>query len=140
MKNEVLVTAKNAMVGAKDQVVYGAAMLASSFMMSPFSTVHATKGNSDGGTTGIGEIQTVTVTGMADGSTDAGQIIGSILGIILKVATFVGAAMLLWGLVMFGLAIKNDEPESKQKALMTAFAGVVLVTLRSILVAAKIIQ
>ena len=64
---------------------------------------------------------------------------GKILGIIMLVATWVGGAILLWGLVMFGLAIKNDEPESKQKALMCTFGGLVLVCLKTILVAAGLI-
>ena len=71
---------------------------------------------------------------------DSTTIVGQILGIILKVATFIGSALLIWGLVMFGLAIKNDEPESKQKSLMTAFSGVILISLRAILKAACIIE
>lgn len=73
-------------------------------------------------------------------SADSDTIVNSVIGIILKVAQFIGAAMLIWGLVMFGLAIKNDEPDSKQKALMTTFAGVILIGLRTILQTAKIIS
>ena len=55
-----------------------------------------------------------------------------ILGLILTVTTFIGGAMAIWGMVMFGLALKNDEPDSKQKALMTIFAGIVVLGLKSI--------
>ncbi len=68
------------------------------------------------------------------------QIISNVIGIILLVARYIGMAMLVWGLVMFALAVKNDEPESKQKALMTTFAGVILIALRSILSGAGIIK
>lgn len=80
-------------------------------------------------------VDTITI---ADG--DANTIIGKVLGIIMMIAKFVGSAMFLWGIVMFALSIKNDEPESKQKALMTAFAGVVLFALKEILSAAGIIS
>lgn len=65
---------------------------------------------------------------------------GKILGIIMGVASWVGGAILIWGLVMFGLAIKNDEPESKQKALMCTFGGLVLVCLKTILTTAGILS
>ena len=65
-------------------------------------------------------------------------IIGSVLGIILFATRYIGAALIIWGLVMFGLSIKNDEPESKQKALMTTFAGVVVFSLKWILQTAGI--
>jgi len=60
-------------------------------------------------------------------------IIESVLGIILFATHYIGAALIIWGLVMFGLSIKNDEPESKQKALMTTFAGVIVFSLKWIL-------
>lgn len=65
-------------------------------------------------------------------------IIDSVLGIILFATRYIGAALIIWGLVMFGLSIKNDEPESKQKALMTTFAGVVVFSLKWILQTAGI--
>lgn len=69
---------------------------------------------------------------------DPDTIIGSVLGIILFATRYIGAALIIWGLVMFGLSIKNDEPESKQKALMTTFAGVVVFSLKWILQTAGI--
>ena len=72
-------------------------------------------------------------------NTTPDTIISNVIGIILLVARYIGMAMLVWGLVMFALAVKNDEPESKQKALMTTFAGVILIALRSVLIGANII-
>ena len=76
----------------------------------------------------------------SEGASDPGTIIGQVLGIILYVANFLGSALILWGLVMFGLSIKNDEPESKTKALMCTFAGVLLFSLRFVLKMAGIIS
>ena len=72
--------------------------------------------------------------------TDAGTVVSNVLGIILLYAQYIGAALLIWGLVMFAMAVKSDEPESKQKALATAIAGIIAMTLRSILKGAGIIS
>ena len=82
------------------------------------------------------EVESVTI---SEGL-EASDAYGKILGIIMGVATWVGGAILIWGLVMFGLAIKNDEPESKQKALMCTFGGLVLVCLKTILGTAGILS
>lgn len=71
---------------------------------------------------------------------NAGTVVSNVLGIILLYAQYIGSALLIWGLVMFAMAVKSDEPESKQKALATAIAGIIAMTLRSILRAAKIIN
>ena len=81
------------------------------------------------------EVESVTI----NEGLEASDAYGKILGIIMGVATWVGGAILIWGLVMFGLAIKNDEPESKQKALMCTFGGLVLVCLKTILTSAGIL-
>ena len=91
--------------------------------------VHAAKGS---GT----EVSAVSVTA----GTDAGTVVSNVLGIILLYAQYIGAALLIWGLVMFAMAVKSDEPESKQKALATAIAGIIAMTLRSILKGAGIIS
>lgn len=70
---------------------------------------------------------------------DADTIVGQLMGIVLLVATFAGGVLLLWGFVMFALSVKNDEPESKQKAFLCIISGAVLLSLRMILKAAGII-
>lgn len=89
-------------------------------------------GTEDAGT----EVSAVTIKEGAN----AGTVVSNVLGIILLYAQYIGAALLIWGLVMFAMAVKSDEPESKQKALATAIAGIIAMTLRSILRAAKIIN
>ena len=73
-------------------------------------------------------------------ATDAGTVVSNVIGIILLYAQYIGSALLVWGLVMFAMAVKSDEPESKQKALATAIAGIIAMTLRSILKGAGIIS
>ncbi|MBQ9611979.1 MAG: hypothetical protein IJV14_05250 [Lachnospiraceae bacterium] len=89
-------------------------------------------GETDGG---------LNITGVTinDSGNTADTFVASLAGIVMKVAQYGGVVLMLWGAVMFGFAIKNDEPESKQKALMCAIAGVVLFFLRSILQGAGII-
>ena len=94
--------------------------------------VYASKSATGSGT----EVSGVTVTA----GTDAGTVVSNVLGIILLYAQYIGAALLIWGLVMFAMSVKSDEPESKRKALATAIAGIIAMTLRSILKGAGIIS
>ena len=94
--------------------------------------VYASKSATGSGT----EVSGVTVTA----GTDAGTVVSNVLGIILLYAQYIGAALLIWGLVMFAMSVKSDEPESKQNALATAIAGIIAMTLRSILKGAGIIS
>lgn len=80
------------------------------------------------------EIDTINVV-----DADAGVTIGKVVGIMMKMGYYIGIGFFIWGLIMFGLAIKNDEPESKQKALMCIISGIFLVGLKAILTAAGII-
>ena len=91
--------------------------------------VHATGGGSDF------EIPEVTI----NQDMDATNLISQFLGIVIWIAQMVGIFFIIWGAVMLGLALKNDEPESKQKAIMVIVSGVVLFGLLTILKAAGII-
>jgi len=70
---------------------------------------------------------------------NADQLVGMLGGIVLQIAKYGGIVLMLWGAVMFGFAVKSDEPESKQKALMTAIAGFILFSLRWLLTQAGIV-
>lgn len=104
------------------------AAILSGMIMMGMAPVHATGGAED--------IPSVTV------NTDAGttEIFGRLLGMVIWIARFIGAFLLLWGIVMFALALKNDEPESKTKAIMAFASGAVLIGLQAILTAAGIIS
>lgn len=68
--------------------------------------------------------------GLVNKSSD--ELFKGFLGQILNLATYVGVGLFVWGLVIFFLSIKNDEPEKKQSALMTAAAGIGIITIKTI--------
>ena len=86
--------------------------------------------------TGTSDIPDVTIAQ----DVDTAAIFGKLLGIVIWITRFIGAFLLLWGIVMFALSLKNDEPESKTKASMSFAAGAVLLALETILKAAGIIS
>lgn len=120
---------KEIMAGKKenllDKAKFAAAYAATAMYMMP---AHASGGS------GL-SVDTITVN-----ETDADTLLGQVIGIIMLVPRFIGAAMLIWGFIMFAMSIRNDEPESKQKALLTVFSGLILFFLKEILSAAGIIS
>ena len=66
-------------------------------------------------------------------NTSIKSIMGSVIGVIITVAQYLGLLLAIWGLVMFGLAMKNEDAESKNKALMAVIAGVVLISIKFVL-------
>ena len=101
----------------------------SGVLMMEMAPVYATRTASE-------DIPSITI------NTDAGttEIFSRLLGMVIWIARFIGAFLLLWGIVMFALALKNDEPESKTKAIMAFASGAVLLGLQAILTAAGIIS
>lgn len=90
-------------------------------------------GNEGGG--GLAWVLKLTV----PGSTDVVETVGTVLGVLLKACEYLGAAVLLWGLICWIMAMKNEDAGSKQKAMMATFTGILLFTLKTILTAAGII-
>lgn len=70
---------------------------------------------------------------------DAVDTIGYILGVLLKCCTYLGSAVLLWGIVNWVMAMKSEDAGSKQKAIMATLTGIILFTLKSILTTAGVI-
>lgn len=81
-------------------------------------------------------IESVTVSNDAD----ADALIGSALGLVLMFAQWIGGFLIVYGAFMLFLAMKNEEPESKSKAIMTMGCGIGLFALKTILVQAGIIS
>ena len=117
---------KERLQNAKDKAAY---VMATAYTTAAMAPVYAQ--GQGGGTT----VESVTIN---DG-VDANTIVGQLMGIVLLIATFAGGVLLLWGMVMFALSVKTDEPESKQKAFLCCISGAVLLSLRLILKAAGII-
>ena len=70
---------------------------------------------------------------------DAVKTTGYILGVLLKVCEYIGSAVLLWGIINWVMATKNEDAGSKQKAIMATITGILLFTMRSILTSAGVI-
>ena len=116
---------KNAAVKISERAKYVILSAATVFYMAP---VHATN-------EGAFEFDQVTIN---DGM-NIDSVFSSILGIMFAMARYIGIALFAWGTVMFFIAMKNDEPESKSKAIMTLVAGAALFSITWILSAAGII-
>ena len=70
---------------------------------------------------------------------DATSAMGSLIGSILEIFRLGGAAIAAWGGGLFAMSVKNEEPESKQKAIMCMLGGIVLMNIKVILEAMGII-
>jgi len=117
---------KNVAVKISEKAKYAILSAATVFYMAP---VHATN-------EGAFEFDQVTIN---EGVT-IDTVLSSVLGIMFAMAKYIGIALFAWGIIMLFLAIKNDEPESKSKAIMTAVAGAALFSITGILSAAGIIS
>lgn len=74
-----------------------------------------------------------------NGGTDAIDSVEYILGVLLKVCELFGGVIMLWGIINWVMAMKNEDAGSKQKAIMATITGIILFTFKSILQGAGII-
>ena len=58
------------------------------------------------------------------------QIVNSILDIVVKIAFYIGIILLAWSIVMLVLAFKNEDADSKSRAIMLIVVSVVLIAVR----------
>ena len=59
---------------------------------------------------------------------DAGDaIINAVLDIILKMALYIGIILLAWSVVMLVLALKNEDADSKSRAIMLIAVSIALI-------------
>lgn len=80
----------------------------------------------------------VTVTLGDDVSSDS--LIGSAIGVILTFIRGVGVILLVWGFAQLILAFKNEDADSKSRAIMAIMVGVALTALKTLLKAMNIIS
>lgn len=67
------------------------------------------------------------------GKSDYNDTASYILGLIFKIAEYVGGALIIIGFVQFAMSLKNDDAEQKQRAVVQIIAGAILYTLYTIL-------
>lgn len=51
---------------------------------------------------------------------------------VTDMAMWIGAFLLLWGLVQFGLALRNEDSDSKSRSIMVIVAAIVLMGIKAI--------
>lgn len=86
--------------------------------------------------TGFGDDVTISSSGTAD----AGDLMGKIIGILLTITRYVGVALVIYGVYEVVMSFMQNQPEAKTKGIIMALAGVVMIALKSILVAVGVIS
>lgn len=51
---------------------------------------------------------------------------------VTDMAMWIGAFLLLWGLIQFGLALRNEDSDSKSRSIMVIVAAIVLMGIKAI--------
>lgn len=67
------------------------------------------------------------------GSTTAKDLISKVLGIICDIFLGIGVLLLAWSVGMLFLAFKNDDADSKSRAMMMMIVSIVLIAFQTIL-------
>ena len=69
----------------------------------------------------------------AQTSTTAKDLISKVLGIICDIFLGIGVLLLAWSVGMLFLAFKNDDADSKSRAMMMMIVSIVLIAFKTIL-------
>lgn len=70
----------------------------------------------------------------------ADDLVGKILGFIVKIFFYIGCILLLWSIGQLVLAFKNDDADSKSKAAMLMVVSIILICIRPVFDALDIID
>lgn len=62
-------------------------------------------------------------------SVDADEVVGKILGFVCTIFRYIGIILLAWGIGQLVLAFKNEDADSKSRAIMLIIVSIVLVAL-----------
>ena len=60
-------------------------------------------------------------------------VMGNVIGFLLTMTRWVGVALLIYGVYEIVMSFMQNQPEAKTKGIIMAFAGVVLIALKSAL-------
>ena len=69
----------------------------------------------------------------ADPSVDSDKLLSQFVSIVVQLARYIGVILLVWGVVMLVLAFKNEDADSKSRAIMLIAVAVVLVAMSTFL-------
>lgn len=70
---------------------------------------------------------------LADTSSTASDLISKVLGVICDIFLGIGVLLLAWSVGMLFLAFKNDDADSKSRAMMMMIVSIVLIAFKTIL-------
>lgn len=68
-----------------------------------------------------------------DSSATMDTVMGNVIGFLLTMTRWVGVALLIYGVYEIVMSFMQNQPEAKTKGIIMAFAGVVLIALKSAL-------
>lgn len=66
-------------------------------------------------------------------SVDSDKLLSQFVNIVIQLARYIGIILLVWGVVMLVLAFKNEDADSKSRAIMLIAVAVVLVAMGTFL-------
>lgn len=58
--------------------------------------------------------------------------VGLLIGYVLKIFQYIGALLLVWAIAQLILAFKNEDADSKSRAMMMLMVGVILCVLKPV--------
>lgn len=68
----------------------------------------------------------------ANTTVSADDLVGTILGFIVKIFFYIGVILLLWAIGQLVLAFKNDDADSKSKAAMLLVVSIILMVIKPV--------
>ena len=60
------------------------------------------------------------------------KLMPKVFGQVTQMAFWIGGFLLLWGLVQFGLALRNEDSDSKSRSIMVIVSAIVLMGIKAI--------
>ena len=81
-------------------------------------------------TTSVGAASNITI---SDGTIKgADALVGTLLGFITQMARYIGMILLVWGIVQFIMAFRNEDADSKSRSIMVCVMAIVLISIKKI--------
>ena len=71
-------------------------------------------------------------TPLAMAAPTAEGLIANIVGVIFTIAGYIGILLFVWGVIMLVLAIRNEDGDSKSRAVLFIIVAIVLITLGAV--------
>ncbi len=72
-------------------------------------------------------------TAYASGSTTGNAVVNAVLDVVFDMAFYIGIILLAWSVVMLILALKNEDADSKSRAIMLVAVSIALVGVGTLL-------